>query len=52
MTSDRPLEAGEKVLLIDGRDRRYLITLGTGKQWHSHIGILEHDALIAGRQTG
>ena len=46
MRSDRPLEAGEKVLLIDGRDRRYLISLGTGKQWHSHIGILEHDDLI------
>lgn len=46
MTDDRLLEAGEKVLLIDSRDRRYLITLGTGKQWHSHGGVLEHDALI------
>lgn len=44
--TERLLEAGEKVLLIDGRDRRYLITLGTGKQWHSHSGILEHDVLI------
>lgn len=43
---DRPLQAGERVLLIDPRDRRYLITLGTGKQFHSHLGILEHDALI------
>lgn len=39
-------EAGDKVLLIDPRDRRYLITLGTGKQWHSHMGTLDHDALI------
>ena len=38
--------AGDKVLLIDSRDRRYLITLATGKQWHSHLGVLEHDALI------
>lgn len=38
--------AGDKVLLIDARDRRYLITLATGKQWHSHHGVLEHDALI------
>jgi tRNA (adenine57-N1/adenine58-N1)-methyltransferase len=46
MRGERPLEAGEKVLLIDSRDRRYLITLATGKQWHSHSGILDHDALI------
>lgn len=38
--------AGDKVLLIDARDRRYLITLATGNQWHSHHGVLEHDALI------
>lgn len=44
--AERVLEAGERVLLIDSRDRRYLITLGTGKQFHSHLGILEHDALI------
>ena len=46
MNPERPFEAGEKVLLIDSRDRRYLITLGTGKQWHSHSGVLDHDALI------
>lgn len=46
MNTERPFEAGEKVLLIDQRDRRYLITLGTGKQWHSHSGVLDHDALI------
>ena len=44
--SERPFEAGERVLLIDPRDRRYLITLGTGKQFHSHQGSLEHDDLI------
>jgi tRNA (adenine57-N1/adenine58-N1)-methyltransferase len=42
------LEAGDRVLLIDSRDRRYLITLGTGKQFHSHLGSIEHDALIGG----
>lgn len=40
------LEAGERVLLIDSRERRYMVTLGTGKQFHSHHGIVEHDALI------
>lgn len=44
--AERPLEAGDRVLLIDSRDRRYLITLGTGKQFHSHRGIVEHDELI------
>lgn len=42
----KPLEAGEKVLLIDGRDRRYLVTLKSGRRWHSHLGIVEHDDLI------
>jgi tRNA (adenine57-N1/adenine58-N1)-methyltransferase len=46
-----PLQAGERVLLIDSRDRRYLITLGTGKQFHSHLGALDHDELI-GRPEG
>lgn len=46
MNVERPFEPGEKVLLIDSRDRRYLVTLGTGKQWHSHSGVLDHDALI------
>jgi tRNA (adenine57-N1/adenine58-N1)-methyltransferase len=40
------LEAGDKVLLIDSRDRRYLVTLATGKQFHSHAGSVDHDALI------
>jgi len=44
--AERPLEAGDRVLLIDSRDRRYLITLGSGKQFHSHLGIVEHDELI------
>ncbi|HET7481878.1 MAG TPA: tRNA (adenine-N1)-methyltransferase [Actinomycetota bacterium] len=46
MTTGRPLEAGERVLLIDSRDRRYLVVLGSGKQFHSHLGSLEHDELI------
>lgn len=45
------LEPGEKVLLIDSRDRRYLVTLATGKQFHSHSGVVEHDELI-GRPEG
>ncbi|MFN2388887.1 MAG: tRNA (adenine-N1)-methyltransferase [Actinomycetota bacterium] len=40
------LAAGERVLLIDSRDRRYLITLRSGDAFHTHVGILQHDDLI------
>jgi hypothetical protein len=41
-----PFEAGERILLVDQRDRRYLLTLQTGETWHSHGGGLSHDLLI------
>jgi tRNA (adenine57-N1/adenine58-N1)-methyltransferase catalytic subunit len=44
--NEKPLQAGERVLLIDARDRRYLVMLATGKQFHSHMGTLDHDDLI------
>jgi tRNA (adenine57-N1/adenine58-N1)-methyltransferase len=34
------------VLLIDGKKRRYLLTLTEGKEFHSHSGIVGHDAII------
>jgi tRNA (adenine57-N1/adenine58-N1)-methyltransferase len=37
---------GERALLIDARGRRYLITLSSGKQFHSHLGAVAHDDLI------
>jgi tRNA (adenine57-N1/adenine58-N1)-methyltransferase len=48
VSEGRPLVAGERVLLIDARERRYLITLGVGKQFHSHHGMVAHDGLIGG----
>lgn len=47
-----PLQPGDKVLLIDGRGRRHLITLQSGGQFHSHIGIVAHDDLIGGPDGG
>jgi tRNA (adenine57-N1/adenine58-N1)-methyltransferase len=42
-----PFEPGERVLLIDQRDRRYLVkALEPGGLWHSHGGALEHDRII------
>lgn len=40
------LAGGERVLFIDQKRRRYLVTLEPGGQFHSHAGIVEHDAII------
>jgi tRNA (adenine57-N1/adenine58-N1)-methyltransferase len=41
-----PLAAGERVLLIDTKRRRHLITLEPGGEFHSHAGIVRHDDLL------
>jgi len=33
-------------MLIDAKDRRYLITLREGAAFHTHAGIIQHDDLI------
>jgi len=40
------LQAGERVLLVDAKGRRYLITLRPEASFHTHVGIVEHDTLI------
>ncbi len=47
----RPLTVGDKVLLIDPKGRRYLVTLKVGGEFHSHGGYIPHDELI-GRSEG
>jgi tRNA (adenine57-N1/adenine58-N1)-methyltransferase len=42
----RAFAAGEQVLLIDTKKRRYLLTLTIGKEFHSHSGTVGHDAVI------
>jgi tRNA (adenine57-N1/adenine58-N1)-methyltransferase catalytic subunit len=42
--------AGDRVLLVDHKRRRHLITLVAGGQFHTHAGIIEHDALIGGSE--
>jgi tRNA (adenine57-N1/adenine58-N1)-methyltransferase len=46
-----PVGAGERVLLIDPKRRRYLVTLKPGDSFHTHAGILAHDDVI-GRPEG
>ncbi len=48
---NRYLQSGERVLLIDAKKRRHLVTLVAGGAFHSHAGILSHDDLI-GRDEG
>jgi tRNA (adenine57-N1/adenine58-N1)-methyltransferase len=38
--------SGERVLLLDPKGRRYLVTLVAGGQFHTHAGIVDHDDII------
>jgi len=40
------LQAGETVLMIDSRQRRYLVTLRDSGEFHTHAGVVQHDAII------
>mgnify|MGYP000278860707 FL=1 len=42
------LQTGDLVLLVDSKDRRYLLTLEPGKEFHSHAGYIPHNELIGG----
>lgn len=45
------LMAGEKVLLLDAKKRRYVIELKEGGEFHSHSGFVPHSDII-GRNEG
>lgn len=44
--SRRPFQAGERALLFDSKGRRYLVTLQSGAEFHSHAGALPHEQLL------
>ena len=44
----RPLQAGEPVLLVDRKNRRYLFDLAEGREFHTHAGVIAHDDIIGG----
>ncbi len=46
MTTSGILAAGEIVQFVDFKDRRYLVTLEEGKEFHSHAGLIRHDDII------
>jgi len=37
--AQRPLAAGDMVLLVDGKARRYLVTLEAGAEWIQEVQI-------------
>jgi tRNA (adenine57-N1/adenine58-N1)-methyltransferase len=47
----RVFAAGDRVLLLDRKKRRYLVALTEGGEFHSHAGVVPHDELI-GRHEG
>ncbi len=47
----RELVAGERVLVVDTKKRRHLVTLVAGGEFHTHAGAMKHDDLI-GRTEG
>ena len=48
---NRVLQEGDMLLLVDQKDRRYLLTLEAKSEFHSHSGYISHDDLI-GREDG
>lgn len=51
MSHSGPFAVGDKVLLIDRKQRRHLITLSEEGEFHTHAGFLPHQDLI-GRDEG
>ncbi|HEX2119161.1 MAG TPA: tRNA (adenine-N1)-methyltransferase [Acidimicrobiales bacterium] len=43
---DPSFAPGDKALLIDGKGRRYLVTLRAGGQFHTHAGVTSHDTIL------
>ena len=47
----KSLEYGDRVMLLDSKKRRYLVTLAEGGEFHSHAGFVPHGE-IAGQPEG
>ncbi|WP_420609328.1 tRNA (adenine-N1)-methyltransferase [Candidatus Poriferisodalis sp.] len=43
---DGELQSGETVLMVDSRQRRYLVTLRSGGEFHTHAGVVPHNQII------
>jgi tRNA (adenine57-N1/adenine58-N1)-methyltransferase len=47
----RPFVVGERALFFDSKDRRYLVTLVEGGEFHTHSGPVAHDEVL-GKEEG
>jgi tRNA (adenine57-N1/adenine58-N1)-methyltransferase len=47
----RPLVEGERVILVDSKGRQYLVVLKAEGEFHTHTGVVPHDAVI-GQEEG
>ena len=45
-----PFGPGERILLVDPKDRKYLLKLRPGAEFHTHAGIVAHDDLIGAEE--
>lgn len=43
---NRPFAYGDKMLLLDSKMRRYLITLAEGAEFHTHAGLVPHAEFV------
>ncbi|WP_419841413.1 tRNA (adenine-N1)-methyltransferase [Candidatus Poriferisodalis sp.] len=46
MSEPGKLRAGEAVVMVDSRRRRYLVTLHCDSEFHTHAGVVPHDQII------
>ncbi|MEA2902102.1 MAG: tRNA (adenine57-N1/adenine58-N1)-methyltransferase catalytic subunit [Actinomycetota bacterium] len=46
MRSGGPFAVGDKVLVVDNKNRRYLVTLREGGQFHTHAGFIPHEQFV------
>ena len=44
------LAAGDRVMLLDAKKRRYLLSLLAGGEFHTHAGFVPHDDIIGGSE--
>lgn len=42
----RQFVVGDQVLLVDRKQRRYLVELEVGAEFHSHTGVITHDEIL------
>ena len=48
MRAGTPFEPGDYVQLTDPKGKHYTFVLASGKQFHTHKGVIEHDDLLGG----